>query len=821
GGIVRVRPDGTGLEKFITGSRNLYDVAIDPLMNVFTRDNTNDGDGWNDRLAYDVPGGYYGYPSKFRNFPGEYIDCMIDFGGGSPCGAIFLDEPGLPPNLGHGFYTVEWGRSCIDRHPLTPNGAGFKATTEKLMDFPRGTDIDVDGASNLYLSSWANGGFAYSGPDVGFVVRLAPKGYTAPPFPNLIKASNEDLLKHLAATSGTLRQAAQREILHRGKKPVFVEGLTKLASSDAPLPARSAAIFTLKLLCGDRANDALVALCAKPDVRELALRALVDHKGDKSINTAPLIEGLRDTNPRVRLIAAWGLARLGKTDAATAILPLTDDEDPIVAHVATNSIVTLNAINPALAHLSPGALKALQQLHEPSVVDGLAKALKNTSDEKLRSAILKAVARLYFTEGDWDGTWWGTRPDTAGPYFKKVEWAGTSAVREIILHALKTESQPIVRGLLLDCAANHIDLPEVNDLLSTLARTEPSFRTVLLSAWEGRTGLSDDQIATMTYIATKSEDPAIRAKAVRVLNNDAHSAPAIEAVVPLLALVVQAEKPDAAMAAELDSFIHFDEGGKRLDTLRKIATKSPSPAEREIAFAAIVQIEHGPKKRKALTKFVENSWKDSANVAPLLRAIARLKADGYDGEIRRRLKDSDKAVAQAATYAAAQLGLNRPTTQAADTIAALGFEKTVAKTLAIRGDATLGKDLFKAQGCVNCHTVTADQPPKGPFLGGISTRYKRAELCESVIKPSAKIAQGFETQWFKTRDDVLEGFVTRESGDDVEFRTVTGATTTLKKSDIKSRGKRDLSVMPEGLVSKLTPADLANLIAYLESLKAK
>jgi putative heme-binding domain-containing protein len=89
------------------------------------------------------------------------------------------------------------------------------------------------------------------------------------------------------------------------------------------------------------------------------------------------------------------------------------------------------------------------------------------------------------------------------------------------------------------------------------------------------------------------------------------------------------------------------------------------------------------------------------------------------------------------------------------------------------------------------------------------------------MKPSAKIAQGFETQWFKTRDDIVEGFVTRESGDEVEFRTVTGATTVLKKSDIKSRGKRDISVMPEGLVAKLTPGDLADLVAYLESLKSK
>ena len=41
-------------------------------MNVFTRDNTNDGDGWNDRLTTSCRRGNYGYPSLFKNFPDEF-----------------------------------------------------------------------------------------------------------------------------------------------------------------------------------------------------------------------------------------------------------------------------------------------------------------------------------------------------------------------------------------------------------------------------------------------------------------------------------------------------------------------------------------------------------------------------------------------------------------------------------------------------------------------------------------------------------------------------------------------------------------------------
>ena len=44
GGIVRVRPDGTEMEVYAHGTRNIYDVAIDPFMNIYTRGNTNVGE---------------------------------------------------------------------------------------------------------------------------------------------------------------------------------------------------------------------------------------------------------------------------------------------------------------------------------------------------------------------------------------------------------------------------------------------------------------------------------------------------------------------------------------------------------------------------------------------------------------------------------------------------------------------------------------------------------------------------------------------------------------------------------------------------------
>ena len=134
GGIVRVRPDGSELELVVQGTRNIYDVAIDPLMNIFTCDNTNDGDDWNVRLSHLIPTANYGYPSLFRHFSDEMVATMMDYGGGAPTGSLFLDEPGFPNGLGHGLYTCQWGWNTVTRHPLKSDGASFTAEKESFIE---------------------------------------------------------------------------------------------------------------------------------------------------------------------------------------------------------------------------------------------------------------------------------------------------------------------------------------------------------------------------------------------------------------------------------------------------------------------------------------------------------------------------------------------------------------------------------------------------------------------------------------------------------------------------------------------------------------
>ena len=99
--------------------------------------------------------------------------------------------------------------------------------------------------------------------------------------------------------------------------------------------------------------------------------------------------------------------------------------------------------------------------------------------------------------------------------------------------------------------------------------------------------------------------------------------------------------------------------------------------------------------------------------------------------------------------------------------------------------------------------------------------HRETELIESILKPSAKIAQGFDTYSFLTIDGkVLTGFVVSESAEAVQVRQNDGILKEIRIDDIEIRKKQEQSMMPNGLANNLTPEQLADLLAYLESLSS-
>ena len=93
------------------------------------------------------------------------------------------------------------------------------------------------------------------------------------------------------------------------------------------------------------------------------------------------------------------------------------------------------------------------------------------------------------------------------------------------------------------------------------------------------------------------------------------------------------------------------------------------------------------------------------------------------------------------------------------------------------------------------------------------------ELIESIVDPSKKIAQGFDTWGFiMDSGKIFTGFVVRESAETVTIRQADGISRELIQDEIEERVKQEVSMMPKGIVGNLTPQQLADIIAYLQTL---
>ncbi len=827
GGIVRVRPDGTGMEIYARGTRNIYDVAIDPYMNTFTRDNTNDGGGWDIRLSHIIPTGNYGYPSLFKNFADEIVQPLAVLGGGSGTGSLFVSEPGLPAGYGDTLYTCDWGRNAVYMHHVTPNGAGFTADQQDFVQLPRPTDIDVDGEGRIYVASWNNGQFDYKGPDVGYVIQLTPAEKTSSAaFPDVTKATEDELVQLLASPSHTWCLHTQREILRRGSGALLSK-VAKLAHESSDTAVRAAAIFTLAQVPGAELDKELLDDTA---VQEYAVRGL----GDRHAKEALADFNFAAAPPRVRLQAVAAIGRAGATQQADALVQATADADPLVAHAAINSLISLGAVDACFrgldsgsAEVARGAAMALQHLHEPRVVDGLIARLQRAKSAEVRLAIFRALCRLYYREADWDGSWWSTRPDNTGPYFKRGAWDESNKIGEVLKYTLASAPDAEAKGYLVELNRHQIKLGDSAPQLFKLAAQDPALRAAALALLQQQRELpSEAQPLVEATAADSSADPAVRAQALSILARHADNGASLAKLLGIFAEIDASGTDDEALLLARDQFIYDLRHGADIEFFASQLT-AENPQQRELAAMVLMAMAGSPRiidsARDQAAAAVSAAWESPDLTPTLLRATGRTLSRQYADRVAASLNSSAENVRGAARFAADLLQLDDAGGAASNrrTIKDLEYAPVVDQIVSASGDVNLGRHLFLRQGCIACHTVSPLDTPRGPQLTDIGRRYKRAELAESILKPSAKIAQGFDSQWFETtKGIVIDGFVIRESGQQVEVRTLEGTDRVIRADEIVERGTRDISSMPEGLANDLTPNEVASLLAYLESLKS-
>jgi len=132
------------------------------------------------------------------------------------------------------------------------------------------------------------------------------------------------------------------------------------------------------------------------------------------------------------------------------------------------------------------------------------------------------------------------------------------------------------------------------------------------------------------------------------------------------------------------------------------------------------------------------------------------------------------------------------------------------------GDPLRGRVQFEKT-CIPCHTSGKLGFEVGPDLTSVAHRSVE-DLLYNILDPNMAIDPGYVTYRCDTAAGESEvGILKSESADAITLLQASGKQVTIPRRDITLLESTGLSLMPEGLEAGLTPADLRDLIAFLQS----
>lgn len=134
------------------------------------------------------------------------------------------------------------------------------------------------------------------------------------------------------------------------------------------------------------------------------------------------------------------------------------------------------------------------------------------------------------------------------------------------------------------------------------------------------------------------------------------------------------------------------------------------------------------------------------------------------------------------------------------------------------GDPERGRLVFNKANCVSCHAGTQ---ALGPDLHGVTGRFSRADLFTAILQPSKDVSSRYRTTQLTTSTGkVYQGLIVYEALDSIILQTGSTETIRLTNPQIRERRLTNASLMPSGLLDRLSDRDIADLYAYLKSLAA-
>jgi putative heme-binding domain-containing protein len=131
-----------------------------------------------------------------------------------------------------------------------------------------------------------------------------------------------------------------------------------------------------------------------------------------------------------------------------------------------------------------------------------------------------------------------------------------------------------------------------------------------------------------------------------------------------------------------------------------------------------------------------------------------------------------------------------------------------------------GKQMFQVASCVACHKMNGVGTEIGPDLTKLDPKQQKPiEILHDILEPSLRINEKYQTYVFALKSgQTITGLILEETPEAVkviENPLAKAQPVVLQKADIDERVKSPTSVMPKGLLDKLSREEILDLVAYI------
>jgi putative heme-binding domain-containing protein len=132
-----------------------------------------------------------------------------------------------------------------------------------------------------------------------------------------------------------------------------------------------------------------------------------------------------------------------------------------------------------------------------------------------------------------------------------------------------------------------------------------------------------------------------------------------------------------------------------------------------------------------------------------------------------------------------------------------------------------GRSVFATAKCFACHYYAGEGGAVGPDLTGLAGRFSSRDILESVLEPNKTISDQYSAWIIVTMSGkTIVGRITKYKGEEIVINTNMedpNDIKSVKRGEIESMERSDISMMPEGLLNTLHEEEVLDLIAFLLS----